>query len=213
MKMAWIALFFWTPGGGGAPTLPGKSGPDWCPERILGDIFDGAATAAGQSTAAPKTPRKAVYSHILSPKMASGSAHGAFLPRHNCAPKAKQALFGVFWGILAVPRKKPRFGPTLRPCMSSTWPPAGQQGSFGPKNSPPSEPTTYPAHFRWVSNSQGGGLIQSGCGIRMCGCVAVWSIFFDPRGGSPHITKIRDFFYTFFRRRRYIFFLCISLRK
>ena len=27
-----------------------------------------------------KTPRKAVYSHILSSKMASGSAHGAFLP-------------------------------------------------------------------------------------------------------------------------------------
>ena len=49
-----------------------------------------------------RTPRKAVYSQLLSPKMASGSAHGAFV-LHKCATKAKQAFLAYFGGILAVP--------------------------------------------------------------------------------------------------------------
>ena len=61
---------------------------------------------------AVKTPRKAVYSHILSPKMASAVRTAPFY-QHKCTPKAKQALFGVFWGALAVPRKKARFRPIL----------------------------------------------------------------------------------------------------
>ena len=55
-----------------------------------------------------KTPRKAVYSHTLSPKMASGSAHGTFLQAQMCPKKAKQALFGVFWGYFGcTPEKGP----------------------------------------------------------------------------------------------------------
>ena len=33
--------------------------------------------------------------------------------QQKCAQKAKQVLFGVFWGYLAVPRKKTRFRPIL----------------------------------------------------------------------------------------------------
>ena len=72
-----------------------------------------------------KTPRKAVYSHIFLSKDGRRSAHGAFLPA-QCASKAKQALFGVFWGVY--PGKGPGFGlfwPILRPFLASTWPPAG----------------------------------------------------------------------------------------
>ena len=50
------------------------------------------------------------------------------------------AYFGVFWLHLAAR------GPT-----GQLW--AQNWGA-------PSEPTTSPGHFRWVSNSQGGGLIQ-----------------------------------------------------
>ena len=84
-----------------------------------------------------KTPRKAVYSHILSPKMVSGSAQGAFIPAQMCS-KGKTCAFwrilGVFW---LYPGKRPVWGllwPILRQFLASTWPPAGQQGSFGPQN-------------------------------------------------------------------------------
>ena len=54
-----------------------------------------------------KTPRKTVYSHILSPKMASAVRTASFY-QHKYAPKAKQALFGVFWGYFGrTPEKGP----------------------------------------------------------------------------------------------------------
>ena len=54
-----------------------------------------------------KTPRKAVYSHILSSKMASAVRTAPFY-QHKCAPKAKQALFGVFCGCFGcTPEKGP----------------------------------------------------------------------------------------------------------
>ena len=106
-----------------------------------------------------KTPRKAVYSHIVSPKMASGSAHGAFL-QHKCAPKAKQALFGVFWGYFGCTRKKARFGPILTYFEAIFGLHLASRGSTGQlwaqKCPPPFELTTYPAHFWWVSSSKKG---------------------------------------------------------
>ena len=77
-----------------------------------------------------KTPRKAVYSHGLSPKMASGSAHGAFLPAQMC-PKGKTS---AFWRILAVPRKKSRSRPMLAYFEAIFGLPLAEQGSFGPQN-------------------------------------------------------------------------------
>ena len=54
-----------------------------------------------------KTPRKAVYIHILSPKMASHSALRLF----TC-PKGKTSAFWRIF-ILAVPRQNARFVPIL----------------------------------------------------------------------------------------------------
>ena len=101
-----------------------------------------------------------MYSQLLSPKMANGSAHGAFV-QHKCAPKAKQAFFGIFWGILAVSRKKARFRPILvyfETIVGLHLAARGPTGQLWAQNwGAPSEPTTYPGHFRWVSNSHGGG--------------------------------------------------------
>ena len=104
-----------------------------------------------------KTPRKAVYRHMLSPKMAS-AVRTAPLYQHKCAPKVKQALFVVFWGVLAVPRKKARFRPILthfEAIFGFHLAARGPTGQLWAQNwGAPSESTTYPGHFRWVSNSQ-----------------------------------------------------------
>ena len=56
-----------------------------------------------------KTPRKAVYSHILSPKMANAVRTAPFYQQR--ARKAKQALFGVFLGVFWLhPGKRPVLG-------------------------------------------------------------------------------------------------------
>ena len=111
-----------------------------------------------------KTPRKAVYSHILSPKMASGSAHGAFLPAQMCPKTGKTSAFwrilGVFWPILG---KRPVLGlfwPILRPFLASSWPPAGQQGSFGPQNGVPPQSRPPILTFSVGVQFSGGGVIR-----------------------------------------------------
>ena len=92
-------------------------------------------------------PRKAVYSHIVSPKMA-----GVFLPA-QIRPKGKTSVFwrilGVFW---LYPGKKARFGPILSYFEAifglhlATRGPTSR-AALGPKMGPPSEPATYPALF------------------------------------------------------------------
>ena len=73
----------------------------------------------------------------------------------------KQALIGVFW---LHPREKARFRPILTHFEGIfglhlvARGPTGQL--WAPKWGTPSEPTTYPGHFRRVSNSQGGGLFR-----------------------------------------------------
>ena len=80
-----------------------------------------------------------------------------------------QALIGVFW---LHPREKARFRPILTHFEAIfglhlvARGPTGQL--WAQKWGTPSEPTTYPEDFRWVSNSQGGlihtlmgGLIQT----------------------------------------------------
>ena len=48
----------------------------------------------------------------MAPKMASGSAHGAFV-QHNVPQRQNKHFLAYFGGILAVPREKARFRPIL----------------------------------------------------------------------------------------------------
>ena len=80
----------------------------------------------------------------------------------NVPQRQNKRFLAYFKDILAVPRKKARFGPILayfEAIFGLHLAARGPTGQLWAQNwSAPSEPTTYPGHFRWVSNSQ--GLIQ-----------------------------------------------------
>ena len=107
-----------------------------------------------------KTPRKAVYSHILSPKMASAVRTASFY-QHKYAPKTSAfwRILGVFW---LYPGKKPVLGlfwPILRSFLAPTESPAGQQGSLGPKMGYPLRAD----HLSWIFEGAPLGAVAFDC--------------------------------------------------
>ena len=106
-----------------------------------------------------KTPRKRCTATCCLQRWPAQCARRLF----TSTPKAKQAL-GVFWSILAVPRKKTRFRPILTHFEAIFWPPPGRpranRAALGPKMGYPLRAD----HLSWTFSAgvqfSGGGLFS-----------------------------------------------------